>query len=320
MPIDSTPSQVATNALQAIPFGSIIGGPLNACIQAQSQAAQTTWQFIQEVGLSTDSQTGEKKAVNVTFQFQQGGKMANLTVPLLTIVPIPYIAINTIDINFKANISASSSSTQENTDSTSMGGEVGGSVSGGFGPFSARVDFKANYSSKKDSKATQDSKYSVEYTMDVAVKAGQDSMPAGLAKVLELLGNSMNVADPKGVLTLNVPQIELGNAPDVAKLIVTFKDGTGLLQSGKTITVSLTPPTTLGTTITVTQPGVTTPATLPQGAPAGSTAVTTNTDGVAEIQFQLAAALGSNVQTPVSVPVTLTVDGLQKQATLVIKQ
>ena len=26
--IDTTPSQVATNALQAIPFGSIIGGPL----------------------------------------------------------------------------------------------------------------------------------------------------------------------------------------------------------------------------------------------------------------------------------------------------
>ncbi len=36
MAIDTTPSQVATNALQAIPFGSIIGGPLKACIEAQS--------------------------------------------------------------------------------------------------------------------------------------------------------------------------------------------------------------------------------------------------------------------------------------------
>ncbi len=40
----------------------------------------------------------------------------------------------------------------------------------------------ASYSSKKDSSATRDSKYSVEYTMDVAVHAGQDSMPAGMAK------------------------------------------------------------------------------------------------------------------------------------------
>ena len=32
MIIDRTPSQVVTNSLQAIPFSSLIGGPLNACI------------------------------------------------------------------------------------------------------------------------------------------------------------------------------------------------------------------------------------------------------------------------------------------------
>lgn len=58
MAIDSTPSQVATSALQAIPFGSIIGAPLKACIEAQAMAAQTSWQFIQEVGLNTDPETG----------------------------------------------------------------------------------------------------------------------------------------------------------------------------------------------------------------------------------------------------------------------
>ena len=88
MPIDSTPSQVATSALQAIPFGSIIGAPLKACIEAQAMAAQTSWQFIQEVGLNTDPTTGKKEAVNVTFEFLQNGRMAQLNVPLLTIVPI----------------------------------------------------------------------------------------------------------------------------------------------------------------------------------------------------------------------------------------
>ncbi len=34
MAVDTTPSQVATSALQALPFGSMIGGPLNACIEA----------------------------------------------------------------------------------------------------------------------------------------------------------------------------------------------------------------------------------------------------------------------------------------------
>ena len=35
MAVDKTPSQVATSALQAIPFGSIIGGPLKACVEAR---------------------------------------------------------------------------------------------------------------------------------------------------------------------------------------------------------------------------------------------------------------------------------------------
>lgn len=70
-------------------------------------AARRTLEFIQEAGLETDPETGEKKAVNVSFSFMQGGRMMQLDVPLLTIVPIPYIAIHSVDINFKASISAS---------------------------------------------------------------------------------------------------------------------------------------------------------------------------------------------------------------------
>ena len=190
----SVAANTATNALQALPFGAMIGGPLKACIEAQAMAAKTTWEFIQQVGLNTDEK-GDKSTVNVAFSFSQNGKMVQLNVPLLTIVPIPYIAVHTIDINFKASVSASSSSYDETTEHTEKGGEVGGDVSLGFGPFKAKADFKANYSSKKDSKATEESKYSVESTIDVAVKAGQDSMPAGMAKILEILNTSLEVKD-----------------------------------------------------------------------------------------------------------------------------
>lgn len=235
MAIDTTPSQVATNALQAIPFGSIIGGPLKACIEAQAMAAQTSWRFIQEVGLNTDPKTGQKEAVNVSFQFMQNGRMVQLNVPLLTIVPIPYIAIHDIDINFKANISASSSSVSEQSSSSAL--DAGAEVTAGLkvGPFHMDAKMNANYSSKKDSKATQESKYSVEYTMDVAVKAGQDSMPAGLAKVLELLGSALDVSDPEGTLEVSARKLVLskdkeGNAIPVS-LIATYKNGKGIFES-----------------------------------------------------------------------------------------
>ena len=228
MAIDTTPSQVATSALQAIPFGSMIGGPLKACIEAQAMAAQTSWQFIQEVGLNTNPETGKKEAVNVSFQFMQNGHMAQLNVPLLTIVPIPYIAIQDIDINFKANISASSSNVSEQSSSSDFSGnlEAGGGIK--VGPFHMDAKMNASYSSKKDSKATQDSKYSVEYTMDVAVKAGQESMPAGLAKVLELLGSALDVSDPEGTLEVNARDLTLNNGK--ATLIVTYKNNKGIFE------------------------------------------------------------------------------------------
>lgn len=232
MSIDTSPSQVATSALQSLPFGNIIGGPLKACIEAQAMAAQTSWEFIREVGLNVDPETGEKKAVNVSFQFIKDGRVVQLNVPLLTIVPIPYIAIQTIDINFKANINASASNSKVENESTTIEAGVAGSATLDAKIFKVRADFHANYSSKKDSTATQDSKYSVEYTMDVAVKAGQDSMPAGLAKVLELLGNSLDICDPTGTLEVNA--LEFKGAPgEHAMLIVTYKNRDGLFEPDK---------------------------------------------------------------------------------------
>ena len=230
MAISEAPANVAVKAMQAIPFNSMIGGPLKACIEAQAMAAQTTWEFIQNVGLNTDKD-GEKKAVNVSFSFNQGGRMVQLNVPLLTIVPIPYIAIQSVDINFKANISASSSSVTENSSSQNL--EAGGTAKAklNLGIFSVEANLKANYSSKKDSKATEESKYSVESTIDVAVKAGQDSMPAGLAKVLELLGNSLDVVDAKGELTASATEL-----PGGSKLVVTYKNREGIFDP-KAITI-----------------------------------------------------------------------------------
>lgn len=224
MAIDSSASQVATNALQAIPFGAIIGAPLKACIEAQALAAQTSWNFIKEVGLNT-KEDGQKEAINVAFQFMKDGRMVQLNVPLLTIVPIPYISIKDIDIAFKANISASSSSFSENTESQAI--DAGGSANAtiGKGPFKMSAEFKANYSSKKDSKATQSSQYSVEYTMDVAVKAGQDGMPAGMAKVLELLGSSLSVEEVNGQLGSDADTVEV-NKP----LKVTYRNSNGLYE------------------------------------------------------------------------------------------
>jgi hypothetical protein len=244
MAIDTTPSTVATNALQAIPFSSLIGGPLDACVQAQAQAAMTSWEFIQQVGLTTDPNTQETKAINVTFQYQKGGQMVNLVVPLLTIVPIPYIAINEITIDFIANISASSSSVVEKSETTEYGGEVEGEMKIGWGIFSLRTNFKANYSSKKDSKATEESKYSVEYTMTVHVAAGQSDMPTGLAAILNILQSSITEAGTEGDIVIDPQGLNVNVSPGKDGIVnayfeATVTDTSGLLLSDQEVTVKL---------------------------------------------------------------------------------
>ena len=207
--IDTTPSLVATNALQSIPFGSIIGAPLSACIEAQANAAKTSWEFIRDVGL-VDTEDGKgKQAIYVNFEFRKNGRSTTLSVPLLTIVPIPYLAIKDINIAFKANISASSSASTTVKKSLEVGASMKASASVNLGLFKGSMEMSASVSSKKDSTATRDSKYSVEYTMDVSVSAGQDDMPAGMAKVLEILNQSIDTIDTKGELNVSEQNVQL---------------------------------------------------------------------------------------------------------------
>lgn len=58
---DPTLSQVATNALQALPFGSIIGGPLTAHAEAQAEQAKAAAKFMKWAGLDPDKGAKEKE-------------------------------------------------------------------------------------------------------------------------------------------------------------------------------------------------------------------------------------------------------------------
>ena len=75
--IDTTPSTVATNALQSLPFGTLIGGPLAACVEAQAKAAKSSWEFIRDVGL-TDTEDGGKKAIYVNFEYRKDGRSVSV--------------------------------------------------------------------------------------------------------------------------------------------------------------------------------------------------------------------------------------------------
>ena len=188
--------------LQGIPFENLIGGPLSACIQAQNDAAMTSINFINNVCLNEDKETGEKSAIYVSFSFIQNGRKVVINVPMIAIVPIPYIAINSIDISFKATVNGvESESSSTETEYESKENKKSTRKTGWFRKKTTTIN--STFSTKRDSKSTQDSKFSVEATIDVAVHAGQESMPAGMAKILEMLGAAMDLCSPDGELSVN---------------------------------------------------------------------------------------------------------------------
>ncbi|HAA20056.1 MAG TPA: hypothetical protein DCP28_15295, partial [Cytophagales bacterium] len=178
-------------------------GPLTAAVEAQALAAKTSWDFINKVGMNTDEK-GNKEAINVQFSYISGGKLTKLNVPLLTILPIPYIIIDSISIDFKAKITASADTSAAKTaaetkdTSKSFDASVKAGAKWGWGSASlkANTEMKAGFSSKKDSSESSNSKYAVEYTLDVSVRAGQPEMPAGMATVLNILQDSIKGANP----------------------------------------------------------------------------------------------------------------------------
>lgn len=193
--------------LQGIPFKNLIGGPLSACIQAQNDAAMTSINFINNVCLNEDKETGEKSAIYVSFSFIQNGRKVVINVPLIAIVPIPYIAINSVDINFKATVNGVECESNEDTYSEEYKRDTNTKSQKRRGFFlnknKKETKINTSFSTKRDSKSTQDSKFSVEATIDVAVHAGQESMPAGMAKILEMLGAAMDLCSPDGELSVN---------------------------------------------------------------------------------------------------------------------
>lgn len=174
-PNTNSGSKVAS-ALNSIPFGNIIGGPLAACVRAQAEAAQTTIDFIRGFTMTNSELDPEGvEPITVTFTFIMNGEKTRMTVPLMTIVPIPYMHIDYIDLNFTADITACDD------------GKI-----------------EAKYATEGYTRTEDDEQsVSVESKMGINVRASTSSMPSGMAKMLEFFTNNLIVHD-----TLTPQQVE----------------------------------------------------------------------------------------------------------------
>jgi hypothetical protein len=173
--------------LSSIDFENLIGGPLVAVVNAQAQSAMATVNFIQSVGFYTDEDE-KTQVMNVDFGYSkkvvgesgtEETKNFELHVPLLSIVPIPYLRVEETNIDFLAKIT--SVQEREVLEETKTSANLKTKANWGWG--SARL--VVNYSNQRNTRTGE--KVQREYSMGVKVRAVQEEMPAGMEKLLAMM-------------------------------------------------------------------------------------------------------------------------------------
>ena len=121
---------------------------------------------------------------------------------------------------------ASSEKPAASTDNSAVSSnKTAASATGTKSTISTTPTMSVGYSSKKDSGATRDSRYSVETTMDISITASEGEMPRGIDRLLGVLDDSTEVIDPKGTLQVSADRISLVN--NYGTISVSYRNGKG---------------------------------------------------------------------------------------------
>lgn len=180
-----------------LPMESLIGGPLQAACKAEVMLAAAVTNFIEVVGFEPAQEKGGKRvAKTVAFSFQRpatdpegktiGSETVSMEVPVLSILNIPSLVVDQVDVVFDMEVKSSQASQQTSDKS----GDLDGSAKLGWGIFSLDVHIKGSVSSHQSN--TRSSDNSAKYHVEVHAK--QAGMPEGLSRVLDILATAVQPA------------------------------------------------------------------------------------------------------------------------------
>lgn len=162
----------------------LIGGPLSAAADASTQLANSTANFINQIGFDANN-----KVRTVSFAYQKRSMNEDGTsnldemkvdVPILAIVPIPNLQVDEVNILFDMEVKQSEKSEK----SMDLGATISGTVNLGI----VKVSVTGNVSAHSSN--TRSSDNSAKYHVDV--RATNHGTPEGLARVLDMM--AANVA------------------------------------------------------------------------------------------------------------------------------
>lgn len=199
-----------------LPMDSLIGGPLNAAADANAKMAMTQTKFILDTCFSKGEENGKEYFLPIMISMElerplikEGSDGTSTTevirttfnLPLMTIMSINSLAVDSVDIKFDMEVSSSFAEENSKEKSEKKAGEASLEAKIGYGVFSATIKGKASYDSSESSKESQHYKKSNSAKYHVSVHAGQLPLPTGIATIIDAFSKSIDpitvVSKPK---------------------------------------------------------------------------------------------------------------------------
>lgn len=183
---------------EKVPLDFIIASPLTAAVKAQQIAAETTKNFIlsflNEEKSADGKGTGLYSPQTVKFKLdakktnERGETVAsnvNLDVPILSMVPVPHLRIDSLTTHFKYEVTQIIKTSSESTKTITGSGSAGLKVI----PI-----LNLSLSGTLSSRSSEDASTNRSGILEVTVHASEAPIPEGLARLLSMLAK---VAEPQ---------------------------------------------------------------------------------------------------------------------------
>lgn len=180
---------------QVMELKDLISGPLVATIDADSISARRYLNYLLELAFeSYDRETGEAgrlRTLDFTYGSHDvgGARTQRVSIPLLTLVPLPLLQVKEADFDFDIQIVDAVSSDKDATFSLKDG------TSGDGYDNPEGVKLRVSMAANAEGGVKSTTQQSLTANMKVKVRMEQADMPGGLSNLLHLTTNNLQMEE-----------------------------------------------------------------------------------------------------------------------------
>ena len=242
MPEARNPARDSHGVYPALSLYQLIGAPLHALVDAESQSAQATAEFIERFGF--EPRAGKPAAGSgaaglelgdlrmARFRLQRAGpdgtpRDMQVEVPLLSLLPVPALQIQDAELEFFVKIVDVASYHAETAEQPQPEQAPGGGDAASDAAseprsdldrlserMGRRVEFKGALGRPGSTRV--DGRQSMEMQVHVKVRVAQADVPAGMARLFNLLEHNIQVREAGELPTPEAPPAQPVDPPPSA--------------------------------------------------------------------------------------------------------